>query len=159
MVARDRRLLYPENVNREAIAQSCLDQAGWAAKLGSPMYEALLRRMAEDVRAGARASPRSSLICRVRGCSRRCCSSLLFTGWSWRDSCPEPRASTPPQAGKPMWTRSGRICSKPFRMPRRQRACRRMRSNGPGPCYRDSWRSCGKLACPCGSSKSAQAPA
>jgi hypothetical protein len=39
-------------VNREDIAQACLDQAGWASKLGSPMYEALLRRMAEDVRAG-----------------------------------------------------------------------------------------------------------
>ena len=52
MVARDCRLLYPENVNREDIAQACLDQAGWAAKLGSPMDEALLRRMAEDVRAG-----------------------------------------------------------------------------------------------------------
>jgi len=37
---------------REDIAQGCLGQAGWAAKLGSPMYEALLRRMAEDVRAG-----------------------------------------------------------------------------------------------------------
>src|ERR1051325_1682374 len=39
-------------MDREEIAQGCLDQAGWAAKLGSPMYEALLRRMAEDVRAG-----------------------------------------------------------------------------------------------------------
>jgi hypothetical protein len=39
-------------VNRDDIAQACLDQAGWAAKLGSPMYEALLLRMAEDVRAG-----------------------------------------------------------------------------------------------------------
>jgi len=36
----------------EEIVQGCLDQAGWAARLGSPMYEALLRRMAEDVRAG-----------------------------------------------------------------------------------------------------------
>src|SRR6185436_17128752 len=27
-------------------------QAGWAARLGSPMYEALLRRMADDVRGG-----------------------------------------------------------------------------------------------------------
>src|SRR5215467_3513375 len=35
----------------EEIAQACLDQAGWAAKLGSPMYEGLLRRMAQDVRA------------------------------------------------------------------------------------------------------------
>ena len=34
-----------ENVNREEIAQGCLDQAGWAAKLGSPMYDALLRRL------------------------------------------------------------------------------------------------------------------
>ena len=51
-LARDWRLLCPENVNREEIAQSCLDQAGWAAKLGSPMYEGLLRRIAEDVRAG-----------------------------------------------------------------------------------------------------------
>ena len=39
-------------MTREAIAQGCLDQAGWAAQLGSPMYDALLRRMAEDVRAG-----------------------------------------------------------------------------------------------------------
>lgn len=36
----------------EEIAKGCVEQAGWAAKLGSPMYEALLRRMAEDVRAG-----------------------------------------------------------------------------------------------------------
>jgi len=36
VAARDCDLLYPENVNREEIAQSCLDQAGWAAKLGSP---------------------------------------------------------------------------------------------------------------------------
>jgi hypothetical protein len=36
----------------EQIAQGCLDQAEWAAKLGSPMYQALLRRMADDVRAG-----------------------------------------------------------------------------------------------------------
>jgi hypothetical protein len=34
------------------IAQGCLDQAGWAEKLGSPMYVALLHRMADDVRAG-----------------------------------------------------------------------------------------------------------
>jgi hypothetical protein len=39
-------------VDRDEIAQACLDQAEWAARLGSPMYEALLRRMAEDVRAG-----------------------------------------------------------------------------------------------------------
>lgn len=39
-------------MDREEVAQSCLDQAGWAAKLGSPMYEALLHRMAGDVRAG-----------------------------------------------------------------------------------------------------------
>lgn len=39
-------------MDREEIAQSCLDQAGWAAKLGSAMCEALLRRMAGDVRAG-----------------------------------------------------------------------------------------------------------
>jgi hypothetical protein len=39
-------------MNREEIAQGCLDQAGWAAKLGSPMYQALLQRMADDVRAG-----------------------------------------------------------------------------------------------------------
>jgi hypothetical protein len=38
-------------VNRDEIAQSCLGQADWAVKLGSPMYDALLRRMAEDVRA------------------------------------------------------------------------------------------------------------
>jgi hypothetical protein len=34
------------------IVQGCLEQAGWAAKLGSPMYEGLLLRIAEDVRAG-----------------------------------------------------------------------------------------------------------
>src|ERR1051326_1809142 len=39
-------------MDREEIAQGCLDQAGWGTKLQSPMYEALLRRMAEDVRAG-----------------------------------------------------------------------------------------------------------
>jgi hypothetical protein len=39
-------------MDREEIAQSCLEQAGWAAKLGSPMYDALLRRIAADVRAG-----------------------------------------------------------------------------------------------------------
>src|SRR5215469_2037849 len=39
-------------MNREEIAQACLDQAVWAAKLGSPMYEALLRRMTDDVRDG-----------------------------------------------------------------------------------------------------------
>jgi hypothetical protein len=39
-------------MDRGEIAQACLDQAGWAAKLGSPMYEALLRRMADDVREG-----------------------------------------------------------------------------------------------------------
>ena len=39
-------------MDREEIARACLDQAEWAAKLGSPMYETLLRRMAEDVRAG-----------------------------------------------------------------------------------------------------------
>src|SRR5215472_9608042 len=39
-------------MNREEIAQGCIEQAVWAAKLGSPMYEALLQRMAEDVRAG-----------------------------------------------------------------------------------------------------------
>jgi hypothetical protein len=39
-------------MDREEIARSCLEQAGWAAKLGSPMSEALLRLMAEDVRAG-----------------------------------------------------------------------------------------------------------
>jgi hypothetical protein len=36
----------------EEIAQACLDQAEWCARLGSPMYQALLQRMAEDVRAG-----------------------------------------------------------------------------------------------------------
>lgn len=35
----------------EATAHGCEEQAAWAAKLGSPMYEELLRRMAEDVRA------------------------------------------------------------------------------------------------------------
>jgi hypothetical protein len=39
-------------MNREEIAQGCIEQAVWAAKLGSPMYEALLRRMSEDVRVG-----------------------------------------------------------------------------------------------------------
>jgi hypothetical protein len=39
-------------MDREEIAQGCLEQAEWAVKLGSPMYEALLGRMAEDVRAG-----------------------------------------------------------------------------------------------------------
>jgi hypothetical protein len=38
--------------DRDQIAQACLDQAEWARKLGSPMYEALLCRMADDVRAG-----------------------------------------------------------------------------------------------------------
>jgi hypothetical protein len=38
-------------VDREEIARACLDQAEWATKLGSPMYDALLRRMAQDVRA------------------------------------------------------------------------------------------------------------
>ncbi len=45
-------LVYAEDMDREEIAQGCLDQAGWATKLGSPMYAALLQRMAEDVRAG-----------------------------------------------------------------------------------------------------------
>ncbi len=39
-------------MDREEIAQSCLVQAGWTEKLGSPMYTALLHRIAEDVRAG-----------------------------------------------------------------------------------------------------------
>lgn len=39
-------------MDREEIAQGCLEQAGWAVKLGSPMYQALLERMAEDARAG-----------------------------------------------------------------------------------------------------------
>lgn len=39
-------------MGREEIAQSCLVQAGWTEKLGSPMYTALLHRIAEDVRAG-----------------------------------------------------------------------------------------------------------
>src|SRR5215831_11405368 len=39
-------------MDREAIAQGCLEQARWAARLGSPMYEALLLRMADDVRTG-----------------------------------------------------------------------------------------------------------
>jgi hypothetical protein len=39
-------------MDREEIARACLDQAEWAVKLGSPMYDALLRRMAEDVRGG-----------------------------------------------------------------------------------------------------------
>ena len=36
----------------DEVAQACLAQAEWCAKLGSPMYEGLLRRMAQDVRAG-----------------------------------------------------------------------------------------------------------
>jgi hypothetical protein len=39
------------SVDRDEIVQGCLEQAQWAAKLGSPMYEALLLRIAEDVRA------------------------------------------------------------------------------------------------------------
>jgi len=39
-------------MDREEIVRGCLDQVEWAAKLGSPMYEALLRRMADDVRSG-----------------------------------------------------------------------------------------------------------
>ena len=39
-------------MDREEIARGCLEQAGWAVRLGSPMYEALLLRMADDVRAG-----------------------------------------------------------------------------------------------------------
>lgn len=39
-------------VNSEEIANACLDQAKWAARLHSPMYEALLHRIADDVRAG-----------------------------------------------------------------------------------------------------------
>jgi hypothetical protein len=39
-------------MDRGEIAKGCVEQAGWAAKLASPMYEALLRRMAEDVRSG-----------------------------------------------------------------------------------------------------------
>jgi hypothetical protein len=35
----------------EEIAQGCLEQARWAARLGSPMYEGLLLRMADDIRA------------------------------------------------------------------------------------------------------------
>src|SRR4051794_34532120 len=45
-------LFYAENMDREEIAQGCLEQAGWSAKLGSPMYQAILLRIAEDVRAG-----------------------------------------------------------------------------------------------------------
>ncbi|MEI9814173.1 MAG: DUF2332 domain-containing protein [Acidobacteriota bacterium] len=37
-------------MDRDEIAQGCLDQAVVSAQLGSPMYEALLKRMAEDVR-------------------------------------------------------------------------------------------------------------
>src|SRR5262245_35183523 len=39
-------------MDREKIAQACLEQARGAARLGSPMYEALLLRMADDVHAG-----------------------------------------------------------------------------------------------------------
>jgi hypothetical protein len=51
----------------EEIAQGCLHQAAWAAKLGSTMYEALLQRMAEDVRLGGPSlipsrTPRMSMI-------------------------------------------------------------------------------------------------
>src|SRR5262245_35724088 len=41
-------------MDREEIAESCITQAGRATKLGSPMYEALLLRIAEDVRDGGR---------------------------------------------------------------------------------------------------------
>ena len=114
--------------------------------------------MAEDVRAGGPClaalephMPRSRML-----------APLLLLAAIHRmvleGQLPGAARSTPPPAGKPMRTRSGRICSKPFRTPGRRLACRRMRSNGPEPCYRDSWRSCGKLACPFASSKSAQAP-
>ena len=43
---------YPQGMDREEIAKGCLDQVAWAIKLGSPMHEALLRRMADDVRGG-----------------------------------------------------------------------------------------------------------
>ena len=46
------RAHYSEGMDREEVALGCLEQAEWAAKLGSPMYEALLRRMAEDARVG-----------------------------------------------------------------------------------------------------------
>ena len=49
---RGKPVIYPDDMDREEIAQGCLDQVKWANKLGSPMYEALLGRMAEDVRAG-----------------------------------------------------------------------------------------------------------
>src|SRR5215831_20548155 len=39
-------------MEREEIAQGCLDQAQWAVKLGLPMYEGLLMRMAENIRDG-----------------------------------------------------------------------------------------------------------
>jgi hypothetical protein len=39
-------------MDRAEIAQGCLEQAERAAKLGSPMYETLLRRLAKDVRDG-----------------------------------------------------------------------------------------------------------
>jgi hypothetical protein len=37
---------------REAVARSVLDQAAWCNALGSPMYGAILERVAKDVRAG-----------------------------------------------------------------------------------------------------------
>jgi hypothetical protein len=39
------------SADREEIAAGCLEQAEWSARLGSPMYQALLVRMAVDVRA------------------------------------------------------------------------------------------------------------
>ena len=39
-------------MDREQIAQSCAEQSELTARLRSPMYGALLRRMAEDVRSG-----------------------------------------------------------------------------------------------------------
>ena len=44
-------------MDREEVAQGCLEQAGWAVKLGSPMYQGLLERMAEDARAGGPCLP------------------------------------------------------------------------------------------------------
>ena len=108
------------------------------------MYEGLLRRIAEDVRAGG---PCLAALESHMPRSRMLAPLLLL-------------------AAIHRMVLEGRLPgaarfypSKPFRTPRSPLACKRMRSNGPGPYYRDSLRSCGKLACPCGFLKSAQAPA
>jgi hypothetical protein len=146
-------------MNREEIAQGCLDQAGWAAKLGSPMYEALLRRMAENVRTGG---PCLAALEPHKQRSRMLAPLLLLAAihrMVLEGQLPAAARSTPRRAGRRMRTRCGRICSKPFRAPCCRLACKPTRLNVPAPCYRDSSKSCGSLACRCGYSKSAQAPA